>query len=205
MKRIILLGKCFFVLIILSSIFTGCASKMVCVGGDCQNGQGVSEVGMETYEGQWKDGKWNGQGKYTIGQSVYVGQFKDGKYDGNGTFIGMYNGEFLGKADGQWKAGLKDGQCTVKYPNGDLYTGQFKSDARDGNGTYTWANGNVYIGEWSNDIQVGQGTYTWANGDVYVGEWQDNMRYGKGKLKATYEGVTMVIEGRWKNNEYLGK
>lgn len=44
--------------------------------------------------------------------------------------------------------GLKDGQGTYRYYNGDKYTGQWREDKKQGEGTLEMSTGDVYKGGW---------------------------------------------------------
>lgn len=83
-------------------------TKLGCIKGDCENGEGTYRWSSGTvYEGQWKDGKKNGQGtaKYLDG-GVYEGQYKDDKRNGQGTYTNI-NGV---KSSGIWVDGKLDGK-----------------------------------------------------------------------------------------------
>jgi len=51
-----------------------------------------------------------------------------------------------GKYVGHFRDGLKDGQGTFSYSNGERYVGQFKNDKRDGKGIYYYSDGSSYEG-----------------------------------------------------------
>ena len=77
-----------------------------------------------SYEGEWKDGKYDGQGTYTYPDGwKYVGKYKDGKEHGQGTFtlpIGeKYVGEF--KENEPWNISVydKNGNLIEKVVNGE--------------------------------------------------------------------------------------
>lgn len=62
------------------------------------------------------------------------------------------------------------------------YVGEYKDGMRHGQGTHTYANGDKYVGEWKDDMRHGQGTATLADGEVVSGKWE------KGYLRLTREG-----------------
>jgi hypothetical protein len=95
-----------------------------------------------------------------------------------------------------------DAPWTITYSDGAVYTGGYNTwSEQQGQGTMRWANGDVYTGEWNWGIQSGQGTYTWASGDVYSGEYEWGRRHGRGKLTRTDK---TVYEGVWSEGELLG-
>src|SRR5258705_8252663 len=50
------------------------------------------------------------------------------------------------------------------------YEGEFSEGLKHGEGTYTWDNGDRYEGRFANDRPDGRGKYQFANGDTYEGE-----------------------------------
>jgi hypothetical protein len=148
-----------------------------CISGNCKNGQGImTYANGDKYDGQFKDGKKHGQGTLTFANGhKYIGQFKDDAMHGQGT---------------------------ITYADGEKYDGQWKDDRLHGEGTYTWPNGDKYVGQFKDGRMHGQGTLTFANGNKYVGHWEDGRRHGKGTL---YDANgTIIHEGWWKNDEYVG-
>ena len=71
------------------------------------------------------------------------------------------------------------------------YEGHFKDGLRDGDGTFTWKNGNVYNGEWKCGLQDGLGALIEANGVASNGYWED------GVLRQGFEGSTWINIGRY--------
>jgi hypothetical protein len=47
-----------------------------------------------------------------------------------------HGAETVSPAPGQWKEGLRSGQGTFKYPNGDWYKGSWHEGKKSGRGTY---------------------------------------------------------------------
>jgi S1-C subfamily serine protease len=141
-----LFGWC-FVLFVLGSVLSGCASMPVaqCVG-NCVNGQGTLILtNGDQYVGDFRNNQRNGQGIYTFTSgNQYVGEWRDNQQNGQGTFT---------------------------FTNGDQYVGDFRNNQRSGQGAYTFANGNQYVGEWRDNLRTGQGTLTAADGSVRRGRW----------------------------------
>jgi hypothetical protein len=61
------------------------------------------------------------------------------------------------------------GRGTFKYDNSDVYTGHFQHGLRAGQGTCVFANGESYVGLWSKDAidLLGSGKLTLADGTVH--------------------------------------
>ncbi len=87
--------------------------------------------------------------------------------------------EISGTYKGDCKDGLANGKGTATGE--DKYTGQFKNGLPDGKGKYSYKNGNSFKGTWVNGLKEGRGTY------IY---------YVDGKIN--------MMEGYWKNDEYVG-
>jgi hypothetical protein len=83
---------------------------------------------MNSFVGQWKNGKMDGEGKLTYFNWVYYqGHFKEGKQSGKGKFV--------------WK-------------NGEKYKGDFDNGHRNGFGVLTYSKEseiNFYEGHWKDD------------------------------------------------------
>jgi hypothetical protein len=89
-------------------------SSTGCVSGDCENGKGkyIFEGG-ESYEGDWKNGKYEGEGKYIFSNGdSYNGEWKNSLFDGFGTYR-YSDGE---EKKGYWKNNKYIGlQLPAKY------------------------------------------------------------------------------------------
>jgi uncharacterized caspase-like protein len=110
-------------------------------------------------------------------------------------------GEYVSKAfkyDGDFKDGLKEGQGTYVWDNGDRYDGRFAEDRPDGIGKYHFGNGDAYEGEVKGGVIVGRGTYTSRNGDVFDGSFTGGKPHGVGVYRFAsgdrYEGE--MVQGK---------
>jgi hypothetical protein len=88
--------------------------------------------------------------------------------------------ELQGKYEGECKKGKAHG--IGRAEGQDIYDGSFKKG---------WPNG--------------KGTYTWRNGKQYVGEFNRGKMDGKGILNDIVQGKERILEGYWRQNEYIGK
>ena len=102
---------------------------------------------------------------------------------------------------GFWKNGLKSGQGSYTWADGDKYEGEWKDDKKHGHGTKTWTSGSKYVGEWKDDKEHGQGIFTYAEGDKYEGEVKDGNKHGQGTYTWT-DGDK--YEGEWKDDQING-
>lgn len=66
------------------------------------------------------------------------------------------------------------------YPNIGKYEGDFSEGKRNGQGTFTWDDGVSYVGAWNNDLMHGQGQYNMSS-TIYLKGSFDN-----GTLNGTY-------------------
>lgn len=90
---------------------------------------------------------------------------------------GVYSGETLN--------GIRHGQGTYKYNNGDIYTGEWKNGKKEGFGKLSYSHGNSYEGHFKNGVICGRGIYNFANGTVYDGYFQNGQFNGLGIIKFT--------------------
>jgi hypothetical protein len=87
-------------------------------------------------------------------EGTYTGDCAGGKANGKGKSIGAHTYE------GEFKAGLPEGEGTYTWPNGNTYTGSFKKGKMDGkgqmNGKTAAGKDSVLIGFWKKDKGVGE-------------------------------------------------
>jgi hypothetical protein len=149
---------------------------------------------LETYEGEWLNGKRNGQGIAKNGGRKWEGQWKDNALHGKGTYFQEYDGQ---QYVGDWYNGNKQGIGTFKWPNGDVYQGGMYNNQMDGKGVYNWKDGSKYDGEWRNSQKHGNGTLVLANGEKYTGQFVNNLKEGYGSI-TWVSGAKYT--GAWLNN-----
>jgi uncharacterized caspase-like protein len=107
--------------------------------------------------------------------SIYRGAVKGQNLHGRGEYISK-----TWRYDGEFNEGLKEGEGTYTWENGDKYAGHFTTDRPDGSGKYTFSNGDSYEGEVKAGIIVGRGTFRKQNGDVFEGSFVDGKPTGIG-------------------------
>ena len=121
-----------------------------------KHGYGVCTLGEVVCKGVWShdvpvSGKW--RISYMDG-SIYTGQARvvDGGAIGNNQVVAV-----------------PDGFGTMKYSNNDVFAGYFDYGIRSGDGTCLFANGDKWEGAWRNDQidKKGNGALTLANGQVH--------------------------------------
>ena len=99
-----------------------------------------------------------------------------------------------------------DGEGTMKYLDGSVYTGNWVDGVRQGHGKMTYDNG-TYDGEWLNDKKNGEGKYTWNDGRIYEGGYLDDVRSGCGTFYG-WEDLTRGYKGTYygesKNDKFNG-
>jgi uncharacterized caspase-like protein len=129
--------------------------------------------------------------------SIYRGAMRGASLHGKGEYVSK-----TFKYDGEFSEGLKQGEGTYVWENGDRYQGHFASDRPDGRGKYQFANGDTYEGEVQGGIIVGRGTYASRNGDVFDGSFLGGKPHGVGVYRFAsgdrYEGDMQVgtMQGR---------
>jgi hypothetical protein len=119
--------------------------------------------------------------------SIYRGATRGATLHGKGEYVSK---SF--KYEGEWAEGLKQGDGTYVWENGDRYQGHFSADRPDGRGRYQFANGDAYEGEVQAGVINGRGSYTSKNGDVFDGSFQNGRPHGVGVYRFAsgdrYEG-----------------
>jgi len=132
--------------------------------------------------------------------SIYRGAMRGAVLHGKGEYVSK-----TFKYEGEWNEGLKQGEGTYVWENGDRYAGHFAADRPDGKGKYQFANGDAYEGEVQSGVISGRGTYTSKNGDIFEGSFQNGKPHGVGVYRFAsgdrYEGDmrdgTMQGKGRY--------
>jgi len=119
--------------------------------------------------------------------SVYRGATRGTSFHGKGEYVSKsfrYEGDF--------SEGLKQGEGTYVWENGDRYRGRFTRDLPDGRGRYDFANGDIYEGEVQQGVIVGRGSLASNNGDVFEGSFAGGKPHGMGVYRFAngdrYEG-----------------
>jgi hypothetical protein len=152
---------------------------------------------IETYVGEWRDGKRDGYGTCTRrGGTKYVGEWHDGKEHGEGTVSGLHGVQYMG----EWRDGKPHGHGTRIRHDGSKYVGEWRDGKEHGPGTETRRDGEQYVGEWSSGLMKGLGTLTKPDGEQYVGEWRDCARQGQGILVRA-DGTRQ--EGIWDKGTFV--
>lgn len=78
--------------------------------------------------------------------------------------------------------GMRNGEGTQYYGNGEVYTGEFSNNVRQGQGRLVYSNGDVYEGSWEGDHRNGSGCCTYASGAIFYGTFLKDKREGMGTL-----------------------
>jgi hypothetical protein len=89
--------------------------------------------------------------------------------------------EIKGTYSGDCKKGKANGKG--KAAGTDTYEGDFRAGLPEGNGTYKWSNGNEYTGEFAKGLKEGKGTLVYkkpSGGDSIIkGFWKKDIYIGK--------------------------
>ena len=125
--------------------------------------------------------------------SIYRGAMRGASLHGKGEYVSK-----AFKYEGEFSEGLKHGEGTYVWENGDRYQGHFANDRPDGRGRYQFANGDAYEGEVKTGVIVGRGTYVTKSGDVIEGSFANGKPHGVGLYRFAsgdrYEGE--IDQGR---------
>ncbi len=93
---------------------------------------------------------------------------------GNNTFLFPNGNRYVG----EYKGNQMHGTGEFHWTNGNKYKGDFKNGMRHGKGVLNFYNGSSFTGEWKNGYMEGHGVYTWTNGNLYDGDFSKGYREG---------------------------
>jgi hypothetical protein len=135
----------------------------------------ITEITTESIQNsRWSgsydnNGELSGYGTYNYDNGVYTGYFEKGLRNGQGTYTWADGEQYVGT----WVNGEENGRGTFTWTDGNEYVGDFVNGERTGQGTFTWAYGNKYVGDFVNGERTGRGTFTWASGHKFIGTWEN--------------------------------
>ena len=132
------------------------------------------------YRGALRGSTLHGKGEYVSKAFKYEGEFSDGLKQGEGTYV-WENGD---RYQGHFAADRPDGKGKYQFANGDAYDGEVQAGVINGRGSYTSKNGDVFEGSFQNGKPHGVGVYRFASGDRYEGEMQLGTMHGRGRYVA---------------------
>ena len=188
-----------------------------CLQGDCENGKGKQDLGYAIYTGAFKAGKAHGYGVLDYGGGQrYEGHFINGREEGEGllfrsglsTAVVYRNGIMQEKkvrivmgagdallSDINCNGNCENGQGTMKFPSGNIYTGGFKDGRFHGRGKMHFASGNILDGQFENHLPV-QGSFTYAaDGTVFTGTFNADGTPATGSYRSPETGGLVQIAG----------
>lgn len=129
------------------------------------------------------------------------GGCKDGYADGKGVLEWTDGAGKRYRLEAAFAAGRVQGEGTLRYPDGEIYTGTLKDGVPEGHGYFREPNGDQYEG----DVRMGELTGTaealYVNGDNYKGEFKKGKPDGSGTMVF---GLGGRYEGGWKNGNPSG-
>ena len=149
----------------------------------------VDDLPRESYTGDFQDGIRFGSGVYSYSTgSRYKGRWVENRKSGLGRakYLTKVDDEENPRSDvseyhGDFHDGLKHGQGSFHYANGDIYSGQWSSGKKHGNGTYYFAaDASKIVGVWKNG-EIQSGAWTLANGVVWTGQFDLGQPCGLGR------------------------
>ncbi len=129
------------------------------------------------YRGAMRGASLHGKGEYVSKAFKYEGEFADGLKQGEGTYL-WENGD---RYQGHFASDRPDGRGRYQFANGDAYEGEVKLGVIAGRGSYASKNGDLFDGSFSNGKPHGVGVYRYASGDRYEGEMDMGRPHGKGR------------------------
>ena len=123
----------------------------------------------------WKDGVEEGRTikKNSKGKVLLNGNMKDGKLSGN---CSSYNDLEKASYEGNYIAGILEGQGKKFYEDGRAYDGTFVKGVENGQGVLTFVDGRKFAGPFTNGRPNGKGQLTTDSGKTFASEWKDGKR-----------------------------
>jgi len=94
--------------------------------------------------------------------------------------------------------------CKVLKPEiSENYSGKCKKGYAHGKGIASGVD--TYEGSFRKGLPDGKGTYVWSTGETYSGNWKEGKRDGEGVFTYTMDGEEIVMDGIWKDDEFIGE
>lgn len=194
-----------FLIILLGTV----KSNAQCISGNCNTGSGVyvypsgaryigefnnrERSGLGTcyysdggrYFGYWKDDRRHGEGIYTSSSgSDKMAEWRKGKlFELRATLSFRSPGKTKRPKTGCLYGDCNNGNGTMVYPDGAIYTGDFRDGKRNGFGECYFPRNAKFKGTWQNDLPHGNGTMVEADGSRQSGYW------GRGRLLAAENSI----------------
>jgi hypothetical protein len=131
----------------------------------------------------------------------WSGACKDGYADGKGTLEWTDAAGKRYQLEAAFAAGRVQGEGTLRYPDGEVYTGTLKDGVPDGRGYFREPNGDQYEGDVRMGELTGVAEVLYVNGDDYKGELRKGKPDGTGTMTFALGGR---YEGGWKNGTPSG-
>jgi len=142
--------------------------------------KGELQIGVNKYNGEYKNRKPNGRGKmYYANGEIYEGEWLNGQRHGKGILYFAQNDSADRKSyEGDWVSDVRQGNGTMIWNDGERYVGGWKSNVRYGKGIYYYSDGDKYDGNWADGKKEGAGTYYYASGDKEKCNYRDGKENG---------------------------
>ncbi|HUD01709.1 MAG TPA: hypothetical protein VMR37_05245 [Rhabdochlamydiaceae bacterium] len=114
--------------------------------------------------------------------STYLGETRDGQPHGRGVMqYARQKDPSYQRYEGEFVNGLRQGQGTMSWTNGNIYEGGWENNDRQGRGHIIYADGRDYQGAYDKNQIHGQGVMRYPDGGVYSGSWERTSAHGEGK------------------------
>ena len=107
---------------------------------------------------------------------AYEGGMVNGMRGGQGTCV-YKNGN---KYEGDWEKNKRHGRGAMDYASGGKYDGEWIEGERSGHGVMKYRNGGSYEGQWLRDLKHGYGCFKYGSGANYTGQWFEGKMHGQG-------------------------
>lgn len=137
--------------------------------------------------------------------STYTGETKDGQPHGRGVLqYAPTDEKKRQRYEGEFFNGLRHGEGTIVWLDGDRYIGGWKNGNMHGRGNHTYADGRNYQGAYDESWKHGQGVMRWPDGRTCTGIWEKGI-LKQGKLTLPDGGYSEGIfkdDKLWEGTQY---
>jgi hypothetical protein len=121
----------------------------------------------------------------------YRGTFRNGQLDGRGSYVDQAGMIY----DGDWRAGVANGNGRLKLPGGDEYVGFFHNGKAHGKGRYIDVTGEIYEGPFVAGQRHGSGITSLPNGRIYHSLWAAGRESDRSRLVRIAQGPGVRVPG----------
>ena len=171
------------------------------------------DIEGSSYRGEWTGGKRNGSGVYYFapGAPTFTSnqsQTGAAKHDGSAAAWPIPLGSDVVLYDGEWVAGLRQGDGRAWYAKGEYYTGHFEAGQRAGEGTTVFGilddtHIHSITGSYESGLLHGRGSMEARDGGLWRASWERGQPVGDVKLMQRAPSLATVRPRQAATHAYI--